>query len=105
MTREELKEQIDELMQQYANEEIDGDTYISEPYFILEYITINAGIFISVTKQSFLSAPSHSARYGTVAAIPLIAYISIPYAIQSGRTSIIFALGLKSMTREAMIRG
>ena len=25
--REELKEQIDELMQQYANEEIDGDTY------------------------------------------------------------------------------
>lgn len=27
MTREELKEQIDELMQQYANEEIDGDTY------------------------------------------------------------------------------
>lgn len=26
MTREELKEQIDELMQQYANEEIDGDT-------------------------------------------------------------------------------
>ncbi|MBN2952737.1 MAG: hypothetical protein JTJ23_03870 [Fusicatenibacter saccharivorans] len=27
MTREELKEQIDEFMQQYANEEIDGDTY------------------------------------------------------------------------------
>ncbi len=27
MTREELQEQIDELMQQYANEEIDGDTY------------------------------------------------------------------------------
>lgn len=27
MTREELKEQIDELMQRYANEEIDGDTY------------------------------------------------------------------------------
>lgn len=27
MTREELKEQIDELTQQYANEEIDGDTY------------------------------------------------------------------------------
>lgn len=27
MTREELKEQIDELMQQYANEEIDSDTY------------------------------------------------------------------------------
>ncbi len=26
MTREELKEQIDELMQQYVNEEIDGDT-------------------------------------------------------------------------------
>ena len=24
---EELKEQIDELMQQYANEKIDGDTY------------------------------------------------------------------------------
>ena len=28
MTREELQEQIDELMQQYANEEIDGDTYL-----------------------------------------------------------------------------
>ena len=27
MTREELKEQIDELMQQYANEEIDEPTY------------------------------------------------------------------------------
>ena len=27
MTREELKEQIDELMRQYADEEIDGDTY------------------------------------------------------------------------------
>ena len=27
MTREELKEQIYELMQQYANEEIDRDTY------------------------------------------------------------------------------
>ena len=27
MTREELKEQIDELMQQYADEEIDGTTY------------------------------------------------------------------------------
>ena len=27
MTREELKEQIDDLMQQYANEEIDGETY------------------------------------------------------------------------------
>ena len=27
MTREELKEQIDKLMQQYANEEIDGDIY------------------------------------------------------------------------------
>ena len=27
MTREELKEQIVELMQQYATEEIDGDTY------------------------------------------------------------------------------
>lgn len=30
MTREKLKEQIDELMQQYANEEIDGDTYAQE---------------------------------------------------------------------------
>ena len=30
MTREELKEQIDELMQQYANEEIDGDTICAE---------------------------------------------------------------------------
>ena len=27
MTREELKEQIDELMQQYADEEIDGANY------------------------------------------------------------------------------
>lgn len=27
MTREELKQQIDELMRQYDNEEIDGTTY------------------------------------------------------------------------------
>ena len=27
MTRDELKEQIDELMREYANEEIDGATY------------------------------------------------------------------------------
>ena len=27
MTREELKEQIDELMRQYADEEIDGSTF------------------------------------------------------------------------------
>lgn len=27
MTREELKEQVDELMRQYDNEEIDGETY------------------------------------------------------------------------------
>lgn len=27
MTRDELKEQIDELMRQYADEEIDGATY------------------------------------------------------------------------------
>ncbi len=27
MTREELKEQIDELMRQYSDEEIDGATY------------------------------------------------------------------------------
>lgn len=27
MEREELKAQIDELMRQYADEEIDGDTY------------------------------------------------------------------------------
>lgn len=27
MTREELKEQIDELMRQYADEKIDSDTY------------------------------------------------------------------------------
>ena len=27
MTREELKKQIDELMRQYADEEIDGATY------------------------------------------------------------------------------
>ncbi len=30
MTREELKSQIDELMQQYANEEIDGQTYLQK---------------------------------------------------------------------------
>ena len=28
MTREEIKEQVDELMRQYADEEIDGDTYM-----------------------------------------------------------------------------
>lgn len=28
MTREELKAQIDELMRQYANEEIDGSAYV-----------------------------------------------------------------------------
>ena len=27
MTREELKQKIDELMRQYADEEIDGETY------------------------------------------------------------------------------
>ena len=36
MTREELKEQIDELMQQYANEEIDGDTYAQK---MMELVT------------------------------------------------------------------
>lgn len=30
MTREELKEQIDELMRQYADEEIDGATYMQK---------------------------------------------------------------------------
>ena len=30
MTREELKEQIDELMRQYADEEIDGATKIQK---------------------------------------------------------------------------
>lgn len=30
MTREELKEQIDELMNQYADEEIDGTTYFEK---------------------------------------------------------------------------
>ncbi|WP_270640144.1 hypothetical protein [Longibaculum muris] len=30
MNREELKEQIDELMRQYANEEIDGATYVQQ---------------------------------------------------------------------------
>lgn len=30
MTRDELKEQIDELMRQYADEEIDGDTYFQK---------------------------------------------------------------------------
>lgn len=30
MTREELKELIDELMRQYANEEIDGSTYVQK---------------------------------------------------------------------------
>lgn len=28
MTREEIKEQVDELMRQYADEEIDGATYM-----------------------------------------------------------------------------
>lgn len=36
MTRDELKEQIDELMQQYANEEIDGDTYAQK---MMELVT------------------------------------------------------------------
>ena len=30
MKREELKAQIDELMSQYADEEIDGDTYVQK---------------------------------------------------------------------------
>lgn len=30
ITRDELKEQIDELMRQYADEEIDGDTYFQK---------------------------------------------------------------------------
>ena len=30
MTREELKEQIDELMRQYADEEIDRSTYVQK---------------------------------------------------------------------------
>ena len=30
MTREELKEQIDELMRQYADEEIDRATYVQK---------------------------------------------------------------------------
>ena len=30
MDREELKEQIDELMRQYDEEEIDGDTYFQQ---------------------------------------------------------------------------
>lgn len=30
MTREELKSQIDELMRQYADEEIDGDAYMQK---------------------------------------------------------------------------
>lgn len=30
MKREELKEQIDELMNQYANEEIEGSTYLQK---------------------------------------------------------------------------
>ena len=30
MNREELKEKIEELMQQYANEEIDGDSYFQK---------------------------------------------------------------------------
>lgn len=30
MKREELKEQIDELMNQYANEEIEGGTYLQK---------------------------------------------------------------------------
>ena len=30
MTKEEIKTQIDELMHQYANEEIDGTTYMQK---------------------------------------------------------------------------
>ena len=30
MTKEELKDQIDELMQQYGDEEIDGATYMEK---------------------------------------------------------------------------
>lgn len=30
MTREELKEQFDELMRQYSEEKIDGETYFQE---------------------------------------------------------------------------
>ena len=30
MTRDELKAEIDELMRQYADEEIDGDTYFQK---------------------------------------------------------------------------
>lgn len=30
MTRDELKDQIDELMRAYDDEEIDGDTYVQE---------------------------------------------------------------------------
>lgn len=30
MTREELKEQVDELMRQYSEEKIDGETYFQE---------------------------------------------------------------------------
>ncbi len=30
MKREEVKQQIDDLMQQYSNEEIDGETYFQK---------------------------------------------------------------------------
>lgn len=37
MTREELKEQIDELMQQYSSEKIDGDTYAQKMMELTTY--------------------------------------------------------------------
>ena len=38
MTRDELKEQIDELMREYADEEIDGATYFQK---MMELTTSN----------------------------------------------------------------
>ena len=34
MDRDELKSQIDDLMQQYDKEEIDGKTYLKTPLFL-----------------------------------------------------------------------
>ena len=36
MKREEVKQQIDDLMQQYSNEEIDGETYFKN---MMEVVT------------------------------------------------------------------
>lgn len=50
MTREELKEQIDELMRQYADEEIDGATY-AQKMMELRLNTTEENNFVKQTKR------------------------------------------------------